>query len=237
MATGNRFQVSSLSCWPTNISGPNLGGCMAVKRHSNDVPQRRPALPVREIARNTTPSTTSLTHKHFNPVPFLFPERRYGCYRFGIVVAVIIIVILIAGTVPIVFAIDNSNVILIVIIVTLVVVGILLLIYCRWQQKQAAQMRQKTTVRELEYLGQTAWFVLGMSMCSWARPTEIRQLLGYTNPDMKMWVLHVPKCRLVYVWKEGRECNLLRAIDSTWDKVVRHRLRIKITCNFNQLHT
>lgn len=80
-------------------------------------------------------------------------ERRYGCYRFGILIAVIIIIVLIVGTVPVFFTVNDSNIILIVTIVTLAVVGILLLIYCVWQQKQAARMRSKKTERELEYLG------------------------------------------------------------------------------------
>lgn len=73
----------------------------------------------------------------------LFPERRYGCYRFGILAAVLIILILIAGTVPVVLAIKDSQIILIVTCVTLVIVAILVFVYIGWQHRTARLQREK----------------------------------------------------------------------------------------------
>lgn len=102
---------------------------------------------------NSNSSTEQRNHPAVSGGEEQVLERRYGCYRFGVFVAIIIIVILIVGSVPVFFAIDDTNLILIVTIVTLLIVGLLLLIYCVWQQRQAAKMTRKMSQRELEYLG------------------------------------------------------------------------------------
>lgn len=74
---------------------------------------------------------------------FTFPERHYGCYRLGAIIAVVLIIILIVGTVPVLFAVDSSKIILLVTCVMLSIVAILLFLSFGWQRKQAKKQREQ----------------------------------------------------------------------------------------------
>lgn len=75
---------------------------------------------------------------------FFISERRYGCYRLGLLVAVVIIFILLIGSVPVFVTTDNSKLILIVLIITLILVGLLVFAYFEWQRRTALRMRQNS---------------------------------------------------------------------------------------------
>lgn len=72
-------------------------------------------------------------------------ERRYGCYRLGIIVAIIIVLLLILGTIPVTLTIKNNQILLICLCGTLGVVTILLSLFIVWQQKQAKRQRERST--------------------------------------------------------------------------------------------
>lgn len=73
----------------------------------------------------------------------LISERRYGCYRLGIAAAILIILILIAGTIPIIFAIDDRRLMLIAIGITIATVAALVFVYVCWQHRSARHQREK----------------------------------------------------------------------------------------------
>ncbi|XP_031633149.1 uncharacterized protein LOC116346958 [Contarinia nasturtii] len=72
-------------------------------------------------------------------------ERRYGCYRLGIFVAIIIVSLLILGTIPVTLTVKNNQILLICLCSTLVVVTILLSLFIVWQQRQAKRQRERST--------------------------------------------------------------------------------------------
>lgn len=74
---------------------------------------------------------------------FQISERRYGCYRLGIVAACIIVLVLIVGTIPASLTIRNNKIVLILLCATLVVVLILLSLFIIWQQRHARRMRER----------------------------------------------------------------------------------------------
>lgn len=74
----------------------------------------------------------------------ILTERRYGCYRLGLLIASVIIFILIIGCVPVFVTTDNSKLILIVLIITLIIVGLLTFAYFEYQRRNAINMRQNS---------------------------------------------------------------------------------------------
>lgn len=78
-----------------------------------------------------------------NSSHLLTPERRYGCYRLGIVFAVAIILVLLAGTVlPSVLVVSNRQLLLIATCCTLIVVAVLIFVYTCCQHRTARKQRQ-----------------------------------------------------------------------------------------------
>lgn len=72
-----------------------------------------------------------------------FPERRYGCYRLGILVACIIVLVLIVGTIPASLTIRNNKIVLIFLCATVAVVLIMMSMFFVWQQRHARRMRER----------------------------------------------------------------------------------------------
>lgn len=73
-------------------------------------------------------------------------ERRYGCYRLGVFVAIIIVLLLILGTIPVTIVLKNNQIVLICLCSTLLVVAILLSVFCVWQQKQVKRQRAHSSL-------------------------------------------------------------------------------------------
>lgn len=87
----------------------------------------------------TTSSSLIIVFPHF----VLISERRYGCYRLGILVACIICLVLMIGTIPATITIRNNKIVLIFLCVTLGIVLVLLALFFVWQQRHARQMRER----------------------------------------------------------------------------------------------
>lgn len=84
-----------------------------------------------------------LSIEHVFCYSFSSLERRYGCYRLGIVVAVLIVLVLIIGTIPASLTFQNNRIVLICLCITLVVVIILLTLFFIWQQRNARRLREQ----------------------------------------------------------------------------------------------
>uniref|UniRef100_A0AAG5DIN7 Uncharacterized protein n=1 Tax=Anopheles atroparvus TaxID=41427 RepID=A0AAG5DIN7_ANOAO len=69
-------------------------------------------------------------------------EKRYGCYKAGILFALAIIVLLLVGCVPVFVLTANNNLILLILLATLVLIGLTTFAYFRWQRKRALAMRR-----------------------------------------------------------------------------------------------
>lgn len=78
-------------------------------------------------------------------VKYNVTERRYGCYRLGIIVAIIIVLLLILGTIPVTLTVKNNQILLICLCSTLAAVTILLSLFIVWQHKQAKRQRERST--------------------------------------------------------------------------------------------
>lgn len=74
---------------------------------------------------------------------FFQTERRYGCYRLGILVAFVIVLVLILGTIPATLTIRNNKIVLACLCITLATVTILVLLFIIWQQRQARRQRER----------------------------------------------------------------------------------------------
>lgn len=92
----------------------------------------------------------------------LYVEQHYGCYRFGLIVAVIIIILLIVcAVVPIFLATDDAKVILMGVLIALFIVSILVFCYIGWEQRRAARQRLKARLQRDEMKDQE------MVKCDW----------------------------------------------------------------------
>lgn len=76
---------------------------------------------------------------------FVVTERRYGCYRLGVLVAIIIVLLLILGTIPVTLTVKNNRILLICLCSTLGIVTILLSLFILWQHKQVKRQRERST--------------------------------------------------------------------------------------------
>lgn len=101
----------------------------------------------------------------FSSSSFFETERKYGCYRLGIFVAMIIVMLLILGTIPVTLIIKNNQIVLISLCATLVFVAILLSLFIFWQQKQAKRQREWSTRPFTQQKQNKVSPVIGMEKC------------------------------------------------------------------------